>query len=249
MGEEDLRMKKEQKAEQLKGWVSRSEEVQEVMGRKNHWLCRWGMGIIFVFFLLFCVTCMYWTYPDYISCKAVIASGIELMEIKSPVEAEIRSIRLENEFQVEPGDTLAELCRSDEDIFFLKALQGGTVYKTDLFDSGTQVKASTPLFVLLHATGDSICCKAYLPRDKRQKLHIGQTAILKDSEQGRSFAGRVARMTDRPLYNKELYAVLFSFPIHREDRFLPQGDSVQIQIRISDRSVFEHIFGHIFKIR
>lgn len=113
----------------------RSEEVQEILTRVPNWMIRWGNVLFLGLIVLLLFISWFVKYPDIISAEAVLTTEIPPQKIYAQVTAEIDTIFIHENQQVQAGQALAilENTAQFEDIFYLGSILDTIDFKKNKF--------------------------------------------------------------------------------------------------------------------
>ena len=88
---------------------TRSEEVQDLLGRVPSWITRNGIGMIIVLLLIMIAGSWYFKYPDIITAPVVVVSENPPVHLLARVDGKLTNIRVKEKQKVKKGDLLANL--------------------------------------------------------------------------------------------------------------------------------------------
>jgi len=98
---------KHQKAEIL--YQTRSEEVQDIMGRVPSWVTRWGITLMALLFTGLLIGAAFFSYPDIIPAKVTISSANPPVRIIARKSLPIQGVFVANNISVKAGQVLCVL--------------------------------------------------------------------------------------------------------------------------------------------
>src|SRR5687767_6819326 len=93
-------------------YYTRSEEVQELIGRMPSWIIRWGITVIGLLVLGTFIGAALITSPDLVSCEVTIANTTPPAIIYSPGNTQIKELLVKEGDFVDKGSPLAVLDNS-----------------------------------------------------------------------------------------------------------------------------------------
>ena len=218
----------------------RSEEVQDLMGRTSPYILRFGIGIILLLTLGFCVASAFIKYPSYISVRMKILPDENIELIKSMHRGTILSVTKSNGL-VRAGDTLCMMYTEDNDTLPIVANISGNLECADFLEGGTKVEVDKLMFVVLTETEDAervtdMCI--YMPYEGQGKYKIGD--ILKLKIGNNPYNAEITAQTYIPNENGE-YVIrcrVRNIPV----KMFMNTNTQQAQMLIDDKTIFEKFF-------
>lgn len=224
----------------------RSEEVQELMGRKPSFILNYGISVIFVLLMALFFFTKYMSYQDsldvtvelvpksnthkYVAMEDLIVlnvkSGVEFYSKKNDTIAVLQSRKSIDLSEV--GDTIFVICPFD-----------AHVYKADDFVSGDFIWAGSTYMLLyeqnsIESKPDAVC---YIDKAMKQQIRIGMEMRIRSDNTAKYFVSAISQIPSR----NSLYSVYFMC----EDTItntivLPEKESAYILTK--KESVFDKIF-------
>ena len=217
----------------------RSEEVQEVMDRRPHWMCRWGMTLVGVLAALLVGAASLIDYADALQLPAAALTAELAAPLSAPQAGRIVVPPRGEGERVARGDTLA-LLHTAGDTLALRAPAAGRAYACDLFAPGDAVAAGERLLLVLRDPPRGFACRAYVTAAQRARLAEGLPAEV---HAGAAVCrGTVTRIAPLPQPATGRYAVTLRFAAPTPAQALALlGDSVTVRIPLHDQSLLQAI--------
>jgi multidrug resistance efflux pump len=88
---------------------TRSEEVQDLLGRVPSWITRNGIGVIVALIVIMIAGSWLFKYPDIITAPVVVTSENPPVHLLARVDGKLTTIRVKEKQKVKKGDILANL--------------------------------------------------------------------------------------------------------------------------------------------
>ena len=96
-------------SKKLEDIETRSEEVQDLLGRVPSWITRNGIIMVVVILLLLITGSWFFKYPDIITASVVVTSDNPPVHLLARVDGKLTTIRVRDKEKVAQGDLLAML--------------------------------------------------------------------------------------------------------------------------------------------
>ncbi|MBV7270715.1 HlyD family secretion protein [Winogradskyella luteola] len=102
----------------------RSEQVQEILTAVPNWMIRYGNTLVLILILMLLFISWFVKYPDIISSKALITTGLSPQKEYARISGNIDTLFVKDNELVQKGTALAiiENTANPEDVFFLKSI-------------------------------------------------------------------------------------------------------------------------------
>jgi hypothetical protein len=221
----------------------RNEEVQELMGKIPPAILRFGIFIIFFFFITIILVSSFINYPDIEKVPINVKNVTKIIGIKTNCSGQILKINLKRH-HVYKGDTLVWLLTSKEDELDTVCIVSpttGITYPCNSFSKGNYIEKNTILFVLADSIQQVIISNAFVSNNLRKKIKIGMP--IEADIDGICFYGKVNNIAKyaNPINRTYAIALKFDTPKEFNDIILWKIPSVA-KIRISNQSIFDKFF-------
>lgn len=115
-------MNEQEKIEVAKAIEIRSEEINEILGRKPQGLIRWGISVIFIVICILLVGSYFYKYPDIIITPATITTENMPVNLVAKTNGKLSGLLVQDNEEVQQGEILAiiENPAQFEDVQLLK---------------------------------------------------------------------------------------------------------------------------------
>ena len=171
--------------EKLKGLSSRSEEVQEIMGKPPHWTLKAGMTIICLTLLTFGVLAYQVHYPEVVSIKLLIPHTTKNINIQASSPLLLTQVCVDNGQHVTKGDTLATfmtLTGHNKTQEVIRAPENGVISYPDARFENTSFKTGEAVFILSISESPHIAHRShfygFLTKEEAHRIKSGMKVNL-----------------------------------------------------------------------
>ncbi len=224
----------------------RSEEVQEVMGRQAHWMCRWGMTLVAALCALLLGAACLIDYPDTLTLPVEVDRAALAADVTAPITGKVAIPLMADGSAVAADDTLCRLTAAVGGGAAACAPVAGWAYACDFFTPGQTVTAGTPLLIVVRHVTDSLDARAYVAADVRQRLAAGEQATLLVGTA--VYEGRIAAIARLPRPTDGRFAVAFRFapPIDAAGVLPLLQKGATVRIPVHDQTLLQAIVRKSF---
>lgn len=164
--------------------ISRSDEVQEVLGHVPHWIVRWGITIIAVISLFFIIGSYFFRYQEKISAEISIVSVPPAVYLTPSHSGVLTQVYVSNGEHVKQQQKLASIStRLEGDSALIESpIEGAVNFLSDCSYGGV-VSDNSPLFVVIPSYVSNYRGVMHLSSEEICRVRKGMTVRLNPNEQ------------------------------------------------------------------
>jgi hypothetical protein len=221
----------------------RSEEVQELMGKKPPLILRAGIYTILGIILLLCIASHFVIYPEIISIPVGVRNVTYMKEITATASGTLFYFDSRNR-EVCVGDTLAKILvykYNGVDTACVRSPYPGVIYTYDVFQKNEFVTKNSTLCFLTDSISRRLTAKAFISRDIKGKIQSGMAA--ESSINDVAIHGKIVSITECASPINGLYTVIIIFDTPKElSTSVIWNIQANARIKIKERSLFYKFF-------
>ena len=181
--------------------ISRSDEVQEVLGHVPHWIVRWGITIIAAISIFFLIGCYFFRYQEKISAEISIVSVPPAAFLSPSQNGVLTHVYVSNGEHVSWHQKLASISiRLERDSALIESPIEGTVNFLSDCSYGGVVTGNTPLFVITPSHISNYRGVMHLSSEEICRVKKGMTVRLKPNELGHTSSVREGTVSSISTY-------------------------------------------------